>query len=42
MAHELKTPIISIRGYPDFILTKYNDLELEIKDDLKRVKHNAQ
>ncbi|MBD3341539.1 MAG: PAS domain S-box protein [Candidatus Lokiarchaeota archaeon] len=40
-AHELKTPLISIGGYTDFILTKYKDLDSEIKDDLMRVQNNV-
>ncbi|MHA1755819.1 MAG: PAS domain S-box protein [Promethearchaeota archaeon] len=41
-AHELKTPLISIRGYPDYILTKYrNELSEEMIDDLERVEKNA-
>jgi len=41
-AHELKTPLISISGYTDFILTKHeDDLPLDIKEDLKIVKKNV-
>jgi len=40
-AHELKTPLISISGYTDFILTKHkDDLPLDIKDDLTIVRKN--
>ncbi|MHA1149048.1 MAG: PAS domain-containing sensor histidine kinase [Promethearchaeota archaeon] len=40
-AHELKTPLISIKGYPDYILEKYNDIPEEMQDDLIRVKANV-
>ncbi len=40
-AHELKTPLISIGGYTDYILTKYDNLDFEIRDDLSRVKSNV-
>ncbi len=40
-AHELKTPLISIYGYTDYILTKHDkDLNQEIKDDLHIVQRN--
>ena len=40
-AHELKTPLISIAGYTDYILTKYeNQLQIDIKSDLSIVKKN--
>ncbi len=39
-AHELKTPLISIAGYTDYILYKYENLELEIKNDLQIVQRN--
>ena len=40
-AHELKTPLISIAGYTDYILTKYeNQLQVDIKSDLSIVKKN--
>lgn len=40
-SHELKTPLVSIAGYTDFILLKHNDLNPEIVDDLKIVKKNV-
>jgi PAS domain S-box-containing protein len=41
-AHELKTPLISISGYTDYILMKYrNQLSPEIKDDLETVQRNV-
>jgi len=40
-AHELKTPLISIIGYLDLILTKNQDLEQEILEDLRRVLSNS-
>ncbi|MFX1340201.1 MAG: PAS domain S-box protein, partial [Promethearchaeota archaeon] len=39
-AHELKTPLISISGYTDYILYKYNELDPEIKEDLLIVQRN--
>jgi len=40
-AHELKTPLISIYGYTDYILTKHEkELNQEIKDDLHIVQRN--
>jgi PAS domain S-box-containing protein len=40
-AHELKTPLISIAGYTDYILMKYQDLlNHEIKEDLLIVQRN--
>ena len=43
-AHELKTPLISISGYTDYILTKHkddlNNLNPEINEDLIIVKRN--
>ncbi|TFG15376.1 MAG: PAS domain S-box protein [Promethearchaeota archaeon] len=41
VSHELKTPLISIGGYTDLILTKYPNLDAEIIDDLSRVKNNV-
>ena len=41
-AHELKTPLISIAGYTDYILYKYQDLESEIKEDLLIVQRNIE
>ncbi len=41
-AHELKTPLISISGYTDYILMKHrNRLSPEIIDDLKTVQRNV-
>jgi len=41
-AHELKTPLISISGYTDYILMKHrNDLNPEIKTDLLTVQRNV-
>jgi len=40
-AHELKTPLISISGYTEYILLKYNDkLDPEIIDDMEIVQRN--
>ena len=41
-AHELKTPLISISGYTDYILMKHrNRLSPEITEDLKTVQRNV-
>ncbi len=41
-AHELKTPLISISGYTDYILLKHRSkLNSEITDDLLTVKRNV-
>jgi len=40
-AHELKTPLISIIGYMDLILTRNEIFDPEMKDDLSRVLSNA-
>ncbi|MBN1800852.1 MAG: PAS domain S-box protein [Candidatus Lokiarchaeota archaeon] len=40
-SHELKTPLISIIGFVDLILTRDKDLHLEIKEDLERVLNNS-
>jgi PAS domain S-box-containing protein len=41
-AHELKTPLISISGYTDYILLKHNNvLNPEIKEDLEIVRKNV-
>ncbi|MHA2008337.1 MAG: PAS domain S-box protein [Promethearchaeota archaeon] len=41
-AHELKTPLISISGYTDYILLKHKDrLTPEITNDLKTVQRNV-
>ncbi|MHA2179966.1 MAG: PAS domain S-box protein [Promethearchaeota archaeon] len=41
-AHELKTPLISISGYTDYILMKHrNLLTAEITEDLKTVQRNV-
>ncbi len=42
VSHELKTPLISIGGYTDLILTKYKNLDPEIIDDLIRVQNNVE
>ncbi|MFW9898990.1 MAG: PAS domain S-box protein [Candidatus Thorarchaeota archaeon] len=40
-AHELKTPLISVAGYTDYILTKYIDeLSVDVKNDLLIVQRN--
>ncbi|TFG15377.1 MAG: PAS domain S-box protein [Promethearchaeota archaeon] len=41
-AHELKTPLISIAGYTDYILYRYKDIEPEIKEDLLIVQRNIE
>ena len=41
-AHELKTPLISIAGYTDYILYKHLDIEPEIKEDLLIVQRNIE
>ena len=41
LAHELKTPLISISGYIDYILTKQEDLDVEINEDLTIVQRNV-
>ncbi len=41
-AHELKTPLISIAGYTDYILFKYKDLDPEIKEDLLIAQRNIE
>jgi PAS domain S-box-containing protein len=40
-AHELKTPLISIIGYMELILTRNDIFDPEMKDDLTRVLSNA-
>ncbi|MFX1599281.1 MAG: PAS domain S-box protein [Promethearchaeota archaeon] len=41
-AHELKTPLISISGYTDYVLMKHkNQLNPEITTDLETVKRNV-
>ncbi|TXT65169.1 MAG: putative Histidine kinase [Promethearchaeota archaeon] len=40
-AHELKTPLVSISGYADYILTAYRDeLSPEVVEDFKIMKRN--
>ena len=42
-AHELKTPLISISGYTDYILMKYkSQLKPEITGDLKTIQRNIE
>ncbi len=41
-AHALKTPLSSIYGYTDYILTKYNNLDTEMREDLETVKKNVE
>ncbi|MFX1275705.1 MAG: PAS domain S-box protein [Promethearchaeota archaeon] len=40
-AHELKTPLISIIGYLDLVITRDNDLKVETLNDLSRSLRNA-
>lgn len=40
-AHELKTPLIPIRGYTELTLFNAKDLSLEVRDNLKRVLKNT-
>ncbi|MHA1763907.1 MAG: PAS domain S-box protein [Promethearchaeota archaeon] len=40
-SHELKTPLVSIAGFTDYILLKYKDLNPEIREDLEIVKKNV-
>ncbi|MHA1687958.1 MAG: PAS domain-containing sensor histidine kinase, partial [Promethearchaeota archaeon] len=40
-SHELKTPLVSIAGFTDYILLKYKDLNPEIKEDLEIVRKNV-
>jgi PAS domain S-box-containing protein len=40
-AHELKTPLVSISGYTDFILSHRKDLDSEIREDLTIVQKNS-
>ncbi len=41
-AHELKTPMISITGYTDYILTHHKDLDFEIRKDVLLIQKNSQ
>lgn len=41
-AHALKTPLISIEGYAELILTRENDLNDEIQEELKTILRNGQ
>jgi len=41
-AHELKTPMVSITGYTDYILTHNKDLDFEIRKDLLLIQKNSQ
>ncbi len=41
-AHELKTPMVSITGYTDYILTHYKDLDFEIRKDLLLIQKNSE
>jgi len=41
-AHELKTPLISISGYTDYLLMKHQDnIDSEVKNDLAIIKKNV-
>ncbi|MFO7795818.1 MAG: PAS domain S-box protein [Promethearchaeati archaeon] len=41
-AHELKTPLISISGYTDYLLMKHKDnIDSEVKNDLAIIKKNV-
>ncbi|MFO8019587.1 MAG: PAS domain S-box protein [Promethearchaeia archaeon] len=40
-SHQLKTPLISIGGYAEYIMMKHEDLNPEIKNDLKVILRNA-
>jgi len=41
-AHELKTPLISISGYTDYLLMKYKEnINSEVKEDLGIIKKNV-
>ncbi|TXT60956.1 MAG: putative Signal transduction histidine kinase [Promethearchaeota archaeon] len=41
-AHELKTPLISISGYTDYLLMKYaENIDTEVKEDLATIKKNV-
>jgi len=41
-AHELKTPMVSITGYTDYIITHYKELDFEIRKDLLLIQKNSQ
>ncbi len=41
-AHELKTPMVSITGYTDYILTHNKELDFEIRKDLLLIQKNSQ
>ncbi len=41
-SHELKTPIVSIAGFTDYILLKHKDLNPEVVEDLEIVKKNVE
>jgi two-component system phosphate regulon sensor histidine kinase PhoR len=40
--HELKTPLMSIAGYTEYILAKYKDLDQEVIEDLLIVQKNIE